>query len=119
MATTGVPSLESSLSFNAVVENTRCLTCVSYAILNASTFGAADPSAASSARRTISAENTYFPKYADYLRLARPMIERLSDLTGFCAIVGQREDDWSRHFDQVKDCAKNDPCRSGLASLGA
>ncbi len=37
----------------------------------------------------------------DFVRLAHPLIERLSEQTGFCTFVGQREDDWSRHLDRV------------------
>lgn len=41
----------------------------------------------------------------DYVRLARPKIERLSEETGFCTFVGQREGDWSRHLDRVTDAS--------------
>lgn len=37
----------------------------------------------------------------DYVRLAHPMIEKLSEETGFCTFVGQREGEWSRHLDRV------------------
>ncbi len=37
----------------------------------------------------------------DFVRVARPFMEKLSDETGFCVFVGKREDDWSRHLDRV------------------
>ncbi|MBZ9646465.1 MULTISPECIES: IclR family transcriptional regulator [Sphingomonadaceae] len=37
----------------------------------------------------------------DYVRLARPFMELLSERTGFCVFVGKREGDWSRHLDRV------------------
>jgi DNA-binding IclR family transcriptional regulator len=37
----------------------------------------------------------------DYVRVARPFLELLSENTGFCAFVGKREGDWSRHLDRV------------------
>jgi DNA-binding IclR family transcriptional regulator len=37
----------------------------------------------------------------DFVRLARPALERLSAETEFCAFVGKREQDWSRHLDRV------------------
>lgn len=37
----------------------------------------------------------------DYVRVARPFMEKLSDETGFCVFVGKREGDWSRHLDRV------------------
>lgn len=37
----------------------------------------------------------------DYVRVARPFMEELSDETGFCVFVGKREGDWSRHLDRV------------------
>ncbi|WP_313434628.1 IclR family transcriptional regulator [Novosphingobium sp.] len=37
----------------------------------------------------------------DYVRVARPFMEKLSDQTGFCVFVGKREGDWSRHLDRV------------------
>ena len=37
----------------------------------------------------------------DYVRVARPFMELLSERTGFCVFVGKREDDWSRHLDRV------------------
>jgi DNA-binding IclR family transcriptional regulator len=37
----------------------------------------------------------------DFVRVARPFMERLSDETGFCVFVGKREGDWSRHLDRV------------------
>jgi len=36
----------------------------------------------------------------DFVRVARPFMEKLSDETGFCVFVGKREDDWSRHLDR-------------------
>lgn len=37
----------------------------------------------------------------DYVRVARPFMEKLSEATGFCVFVGKREDDFSRHLDRV------------------
>ncbi|XJJ70427.1 IclR family transcriptional regulator [Novosphingobium sp. BL-8A] len=37
----------------------------------------------------------------DFVRVARPFMEKLSDETGFCVFVGKREGDWSRHLDRV------------------
>ncbi|MFM6932125.1 MAG: IclR family transcriptional regulator [Novosphingobium sp.] len=37
----------------------------------------------------------------DLVRLARPLLEALSEDTGFCSFAGQREGDWSRHLDRV------------------
>jgi len=37
----------------------------------------------------------------DYVRVVRPYLEQLSETTGFCAFVGKREGDWSRHLDRV------------------
>ncbi|WP_260922137.1 IclR family transcriptional regulator [Novosphingobium sp. 9] len=37
----------------------------------------------------------------DYVQVARPFMERLSEETGFCVFVGKREGDWSRHLDRV------------------
>lgn len=37
----------------------------------------------------------------DYVRVARPFMEKLSEDTGFCVFVGKREGDWSRHLDRV------------------
>lgn len=37
----------------------------------------------------------------DYVRVARPFMELLSERTGFCVFVGKREDDYSRHLDRV------------------
>lgn len=37
----------------------------------------------------------------DYVRIARPFMEQLSEETGFCVFVGKREGDWSRHLDRV------------------
>jgi DNA-binding IclR family transcriptional regulator len=37
----------------------------------------------------------------DYVRVARPYLELLSESSGFCAFVGKREGDWSRHLDRV------------------
>lgn len=37
----------------------------------------------------------------DYVRVARPFMEKLSEATGFCVFVGKREDDYSRHLDRV------------------
>ncbi|TDW67262.1 IclR family transcriptional regulator [Novosphingobium sp. PhB55] len=37
----------------------------------------------------------------DYVRVARPFMEKLSEKTGFCVFVGKREGDWSRHLDRV------------------
>jgi DNA-binding IclR family transcriptional regulator len=37
----------------------------------------------------------------DYVRVARPFMEMLSDKTGFCVFIGKREGDWSRHLDRV------------------
>ena len=37
----------------------------------------------------------------DYVRVARPFMELLSEKTGFCVFVGKREGDWSRHLDRV------------------
>ncbi|MCJ2182925.1 IclR family transcriptional regulator [Novosphingobium sp. 1949] len=37
----------------------------------------------------------------DYVRIARPFMEELSEETGFCVFVGKREGDWSRHLDRV------------------
>ena len=37
----------------------------------------------------------------DYVRVARPFMELLSERTGFCVFVGKREGDWSRHLDRV------------------
>lgn len=40
-------------------------------------------------------------EHMDPARVARPHIERLSELTGHCAFIGKREGDWSRHLDRV------------------
>lgn len=40
-------------------------------------------------------------EHMDPTRVARPHIERLSELTGHCAFIGKREGDWSRHLDRV------------------
>jgi DNA-binding IclR family transcriptional regulator len=37
----------------------------------------------------------------DYVRVARPFMELLSDRTGFCVFVGKREGEYSRHLDRV------------------
>lgn len=37
----------------------------------------------------------------DYVQLARPHLEQLSEVTGFCVFIGKREGDWSRHLDRV------------------
>ncbi len=37
----------------------------------------------------------------DYVRIARPYMEALSEKTGFCVFVGKREGDWSRHLERV------------------
>jgi DNA-binding IclR family transcriptional regulator len=37
----------------------------------------------------------------DYVRLARPHMEALSEQTGYCVFIGKREDDWSRHLERV------------------
>jgi DNA-binding IclR family transcriptional regulator len=37
----------------------------------------------------------------DFVRIARPYMELLSERTGFCVFVGKREGDWSRHLDRV------------------
>jgi DNA-binding IclR family transcriptional regulator len=37
----------------------------------------------------------------DYVRVARPFMELLSERSGFCVFVGKREGDWSRHLDRV------------------
>ncbi|MET0310093.1 MAG: IclR family transcriptional regulator [Sphingomonas sp.] len=37
----------------------------------------------------------------DYVRIVRPYLELLSESSGFCAFVGKREGDWSRHLDRV------------------
>jgi DNA-binding IclR family transcriptional regulator len=37
----------------------------------------------------------------DYVRVARPFMELLSERTGFCVFVGKREGDFSRHLDRV------------------
>lgn len=37
----------------------------------------------------------------DYVRVARPFMELLSERTGFCVFVGKREGDWSRHLERV------------------
>jgi DNA-binding IclR family transcriptional regulator len=38
---------------------------------------------------------------ADYVRVARPYMELLSERTGFCVFVGKREGDWSRHLERI------------------
>lgn len=37
----------------------------------------------------------------DYVQVARPYLEHLSEETGFCVFIGKREGDWSRHLDRV------------------
>lgn len=37
----------------------------------------------------------------DYMNVARPFMEILSERTGFCVFAGKREGDWSRHLDRV------------------
>ncbi|MBC9032400.1 IclR family transcriptional regulator [Sphingomonas sp. JC676] len=37
----------------------------------------------------------------DYVRVVRPFLEQLSETTGFCAFVGKREGDSSRHLDRA------------------
>ena len=37
----------------------------------------------------------------DYVRVARPFMELLSERTGFCVFVGKREGEYSRHLDRV------------------
>lgn len=37
----------------------------------------------------------------DFVRVARPFMELLSERTGFCVFVGKREENWSRHLDRV------------------
>ncbi|MDG5489744.1 IclR family transcriptional regulator [Sphingomonas sp. BGYR3] len=37
----------------------------------------------------------------DYVAVARPFMEQLSQQTGFCVFVGKREDDHSRHLERV------------------
>ena len=37
----------------------------------------------------------------DYVRVARPFMELLSERTGFCVFVGKREGEFSRHLDRV------------------
>jgi DNA-binding IclR family transcriptional regulator len=37
----------------------------------------------------------------DYVRIARPRMEALSQQTGFCVFIGNREGNWSRHLDRV------------------
>lgn len=37
----------------------------------------------------------------DYVRLARPHMEALSEQTGYCVFIGKREGDWSRHLERV------------------
>ncbi len=37
----------------------------------------------------------------DYVRVARPFMELLSERTGFCVFVGKREESFSRHLDRV------------------
>ncbi|WP_294137008.1 IclR family transcriptional regulator [Sphingobium sp.] len=37
----------------------------------------------------------------DFVRIARPFMELLSERTGFCVFVGKREGDFSRHLDRV------------------
>lgn len=37
----------------------------------------------------------------DYVRLARPYMEALSEQTGYCVFIGKREGDWSRHLERV------------------
>lgn len=37
----------------------------------------------------------------DFVRVARPFMDSLSDRTGFCVFVAKREGDWSRHLDRV------------------
>jgi DNA-binding IclR family transcriptional regulator len=40
-------------------------------------------------------------EHMDPARVARPHMERLSELTGHCTFIGKREGDWSRHLDRV------------------
>lgn len=37
----------------------------------------------------------------DFVQVARPLMESLSDRTSFCVFVGKREGDWSRHLERV------------------
>ncbi|MDR7154277.1 DNA-binding IclR family transcriptional regulator [Sphingobium xenophagum] len=37
----------------------------------------------------------------DFVRIARPFMELLSERSGFCVFVGKREGDFSRHLDRV------------------
>lgn len=37
----------------------------------------------------------------DFVRVARPYMEALSDQTGFCVFLGKREGDWSRHLERI------------------
>ncbi|MEE4454166.1 IclR family transcriptional regulator [Novosphingobium resinovorum] len=37
----------------------------------------------------------------DFVRIARPFMEILSERTGFCVFVAKREGDWSRHLERV------------------
>jgi len=37
----------------------------------------------------------------DFVRIARPFMEVLSERTGFCVFVAKREGDWSRHLERV------------------
>jgi DNA-binding IclR family transcriptional regulator len=37
----------------------------------------------------------------DYVRIARPRMEALSNSTGFCVFIGNREGNWSRHLDRI------------------
>lgn len=37
----------------------------------------------------------------NFMHIARPFMELLSERTGFCVFAGKREGDWSRHLDRV------------------
>lgn len=37
----------------------------------------------------------------DIVRFGRPVMEKLSEQTGFCVFAGMREGDWSRHLERV------------------
>jgi len=37
----------------------------------------------------------------DIVRFGRPVMEKLSERTGFCVFAGMREGDWSRHLERV------------------
>jgi DNA-binding IclR family transcriptional regulator len=38
---------------------------------------------------------------SDFVRIARPYMERLSDQTGYCVFIGRREGNFARHLERV------------------